>query len=103
MRIKRWHTGLLGFIGGPIVGFLMFLVLVYSEELGYLSRGFSDKLLLYITYPAYLAAGFLGRYFYPNNDMAGLFFLLPMTCLYASLIGVIIAFTARYYMQIKRR
>ena len=82
-RMKTWLIILIGVVVGPLVGFSM----VFASQ---------DWDHWWILYPAIACIDFLSHVFFPNQDMAGLFFLFPVLALYFAVIGVVIALATRF-------
>ena len=82
-RMKAWHTALIGVVGGPLIGFPILFVTAPSSTNPFL-------------YPVVRSMVFLSNIFTPDRDMAGLIFLYPLLILYFVVIGMAVAFTARF-------
>ena len=84
--MKTWLTVLVGAVVGPLIG----LSVVFSSQ-------HWDHWWLF--YPAIACINFLSHTFFPNQDMAGLFFLLPVVALYFAVIGIAGALAIRFFWR----
>jgi hypothetical protein len=86
MKIKTWHIVLTGAIVGPLIGLPMLLMFHIGTE---------NPLVLPVTY----TIRFLGRVLSDTDRFAGIAYAAPVTILYFSTIGVLVALAARYLLR----
>ena len=84
--MKTWLTVLVGAVVGPLIGLSVVFLSQHWDH-------------LWIYYPAIACINYLSHTFYPNNDMAGLFFLLPVLVSYFAVIGVVGALAIRFFWR----